>query len=419
MQKIEEFPDGTIVDDWFYDATTKDLDGLGKPYVITDFGVKDDGKVYTKEIQNVIDKVAENGGGVVIVPKGTYYSGSLFLKSGVNFYVCKDGMLKGSDDICDYALCDTRIEGESCKYFAALLNVENMHDIVIGGAGIIDGNGLRFWNAFWKRLEWNPQATNKDEQRPRLLFVSNCSHITIYGLKLQNSCFWTAHIYKSHHVKLLGCSIQVTYQDAKAPSTDAIDIDVCHDVLIKNCYINVSDDGVALKGGKGPWADELPENGSNERIIMEDCYVHKAHSPITCGSESIHNRNILVRRIKVGWVCHILCMKMRPDTPQHYEYIQIENVTGEVGKIITVNPWTQFFNLKGRTDMPISKVEHITVKNCEVEAWEFLNIKGSDKYELRNFTLENLFLKAKGQDIVNTIKDGVVENIQIKNVEIV
>ena len=40
----------------------------------------------------------------------------------------------------------------------------------------------------------------------------------------------------------------------KAPSTDAVDIDVCTDVLVKNCYLEVNDDSVVLKGGKGPWA---------------------------------------------------------------------------------------------------------------------------------------------------------------------
>ena len=40
----------------------------------------------------------------------------------------------------------------------------------------------------------------------------------------------------------------------KAPSTDAVDIDVYTDVLVKNCYLEVNDDSVVLTGGKGPWA---------------------------------------------------------------------------------------------------------------------------------------------------------------------
>ena len=43
------------------------------------------------------------------------------------------------------------------------------------GEGIIDGNGEKAWKAFWQRKKWNPECTNKDEQRPRLVFFSNCN----------------------------------------------------------------------------------------------------------------------------------------------------------------------------------------------------------------------------------------------------
>lgn len=72
----------------------------------------------------------------------------------------------------------------------------------------------------------------------------------------------------------------------KAPSTDALDIDVCTDVLVKNCRMEVNDDAIVLKGGKGPWADQAEENGSNERIIVEDCVYGFCHGCLTCGCES-------------------------------------------------------------------------------------------------------------------------------------
>mgnify|MGYP007047243452 CR=1 FL=1 len=35
--------------------------------------------------------------------------------------------------------------------------------------------------------------------------------------------------------------------------------------------MSVNDDAIALKGGKGPWADQNPDNGGNCDIIIEDC----------------------------------------------------------------------------------------------------------------------------------------------------
>ena len=74
----EFFPDGTPIDSWFYDTKTPALEELGKQYVISDYGVLPDGRIYTKQFQSLIDTVHENGGGVIVVPPGTFMTGSLF-----------------------------------------------------------------------------------------------------------------------------------------------------------------------------------------------------------------------------------------------------------------------------------------------------------------------------------------------------
>ena len=75
----------------------------------------------------------------------------------------------------------------------------------------------------------------------------------IEGVKLQNSAFWTTHIYNSENVKLLGLRIYSlgTPNDSKGPSTDAMDLDVVKKVRGKSGYMSVNDEGGAIKGGKG------------------------------------------------------------------------------------------------------------------------------------------------------------------------
>lgn len=411
MPVKEYFPDGTPIDDWFYDTTIPSLEELGRQYVLTQFGILDDGRVHTKEIQLLIDQAAAEGGGVIVVPAGTYLTGSLFFKQSVNLYVAQGGTLKGSDDIADYPVCETRIEGETCQYFAALINVDGVDGFTMCGPGTIDGNGLRSWKAFWLRRQWNPQCTNKDEQRPRLVYISNSAHVLVAGLSLQNSHFWTNHIYRSHHVKYLGCRIFSPVSPVKAPSTDAIDIDVCSDFLIKNCYMEVNDDSVVLKGGKGPWADTQPENGANERILVEDCTYGFCHGCLTCGSESVHNRNILIRRINVLAGSNLLWLKLRPDTPQLYEYITVEQVTGRMATFLKVKPWTQFYDLKGRTDKPLSKAQHIVMRDCQCDCQICFDVEPSPgQYQLCDFTFENLKVNAQ----VNGFSENMIENMTLK-----
>lgn len=415
MNKKEFFPDNTPIDAWFYETKVPSLEELGKPYVLTDYGIADDGKIYTKEIQALIDTAHTQGGGVIVVPSGTFMTGALFFKQGVNLYVCEGGTLKGSDDIGDYELLMTRIEGESCLYYSALINADGVDGFTMCGPGTIDGNGLRSWKAFWLRKKWNRSCTNKDEQRPRLVYISNSKNVLLAGLHLINSHFWTTHIYKCSHVKYLGCHIFSPATDVPAPSTDAIDIDVCTDVLVKNCYMEVNDDSVVLKGGKGPWADTAQENGANERIIVEDCVYGFCHGCLVCGSESVHNKNIIVRRIKVGCGNNLLWLKMRPDTPQHYEYITVESVEGKIKNFININPWRQFFDLKGREDIPLSFANNVTMKNCKCECVNYFNVKRDDEqYRLSDFTFENLEIKAENCDFT----DDAIQNMLRNNVKV-
>ena len=413
MNKKEFFPDGTPIEDWFYDTDVPLLNELGKQYVLTDYNILDDGRIHTKEIQRLIDTAADSGGGVIVVPAGTYLTGSLFFRQGVNLYVAEGGTLKGSDNIFDYPIMETRMEGETCSYFAALINADGINGFTMCGRGTIDGNGLKTWKAFWLRRKWNPACTNKDEQRPRLVYISNCKNVLVADLHLQNAHYWTNHIYKSSRVKYLNCYIFSPAKPVKAPSTDAIDIDVCSDFLVKNCYLEVNDDSVVLKGGKGPWADTLPENGSNERIIVEDCTYGYCHGCLTCGSESVHNRNVIVRRIKVSSGGNLLWLKMRPDTPQHYEYITIEDVVGHTDSFINIQPWTQFYDLKDREDIPVSYADHITIRNCRFDCDTYFNvIDNKEQYILSDFRLENLDITAK----TNGYSPDAVRNISVSEV---
>ena len=408
------FPDGTHIPDWFRQTEMVNYKLLGKQYIITKHGVKKNSiELQTKQLQAVIDKAANEGGGVIIVPKGVFHTSALFFKPKTHLFLEKGAVLKGSDDISDFPVMETRIEGETCKYFPALINADRVDGFTISGSGTIDGNGLRFWKAFWLRREWNPKCTNKDEMRPRLLYVSNSNDVQISGITFKDSPFWQTHFYKCNNLKLLNLTIISPKEPVKSPSTDAIDIDVCKNVLVKNCYMSVNDDAIALKGGKGPVSDKDPNNGGNYNIVIEDNTYGFCHSALTCGSESIHNRNIIFRNSKVDGANIILHLKMRPDTPQNYEYITVENITGNAGKFISIRPWTQFFDLKGNTPPPPSRSGKITMRNIDVECSTFFDVVNSEKYKLSDFMFENLNIKADNRTV---IEKEFFQNVTVKNV---
>jgi len=417
-EKDEElFPDGTRIPEWFSVATKVKLKDLGTRFTITDFGVVNDSTILqTSKIQKVIDDASSKGGGVIIIPKGIFLSGALFFKPNTHLHVAEGAVLKGSDKIENYPKIPSRMEGQNLDYFTALVNAYDVDGFTISGAGTIDGNGLNYWKAFWQRRAEDPNCTNLEVSRPRLVFIRDSDNVQVQDVKLKNSGFWSSHYYKCKNVKILDLHISSPHEPVKAPSTDAIDIDACSNVLIKGCYMAVNDDAIALKGGKGPWADTDPNNGENTNIIIEDCTFGFCHAALTLGSESIHNKNILMRNCTVTDAKRLLWLKMRPDTPQNYEFVRVENIKGKATSMVFVKPWTQFFDLKGRVDTPLSYSDHITLKNIELECDVFFDIAVSESDRLSNFTFENLKITAKNGDYNKEVIKGLtLSNVEINN----
>ncbi|MGN0222216.1 MAG: glycoside hydrolase family 28 protein [Prevotella sp.] len=409
--KTELFPDGTPIPAWFSDTTKVSQEMLGKRYVITEHGVSTDSTiVQTEQIQAVINKASQEGGGVVVVPKGVFLSGSLFFKQGVNLLVEEGGTLKGSDRIRDFKLVETRMEGQTLKYFAALVNADDTDGFTIAGKGTINGNGYNYWEEFWIRRQYNRQCTNLEAMRPRLVYISNSKNVTVQDVRLMNSPFWTNHLYKCEYVRYLGCHIFAPTSGVKAPSSDAIDLDVCNNVLIHGCYMSVNDDAVVLKGGKGTWADQDPNNGANNNIIIQHCTYGKVHGCLTLGSESLHDRNVVLRNCTFSQANRVLWLKMRPDTPQHYEYVTIEDVSGDCNSFLVVRPWTQFFKPEQRDDMPLSTCNNITIRNAKVKSRNFFDVGSSDKYRLTDFAFEN----CEVTDEKNAFDKNLIENCTTK-----
>jgi hypothetical protein len=105
---------------------------------------------------------------------------------------------------------------------------------------------------------------------------------------------------------------------------------------------------------------------------------------------------------------------MRPDTPQRYEYIRVEDIKGEAKNCLVVLAWKQFYDLKGRPDVPLSYGDHVTLKNINLKCDTFFAVEKDPNVRLSNFTFENLTIEAKKTDLDKSIIDGVT----LKNVYI-
>lgn len=384
-------------------------------YDITDFGAVGDGEALnTVAIQKAIDTASENGGGTVVIPSGIFKSGSIFIKSGVGLYLEKEAVLQGSQKIEDYPKLNTRIEGHFEPWRMALVNAQHVDQLRIAGEGTLDGNGEPFWAAFWQRREENPDCTNLEVERPRMMFIDQCKDVLIEGISLKDSGFWNIHVYRSQDVTISGVSITSpngTPPD-RAPSSDGIDIDSCQRVTVRDCFITVGDDCIAIKGTKGPHALEDDSSPPVENILVENCRFDSGHGVVTLGSEATIVRNVTVRDCTVtGWN-KLVRLKLRPDTPQTYENLLYENIVFEAGGgIFDVKPWTQFFDLKGE-EPPRSVVRNVTIRNVTGWTGKWGELVRNPMDTIENITVENLDIQIENEALTL----GPVDGLKFKNV---
>jgi len=385
--------------------------------LITAYGAVPDGKtIATAAIQRAIDVAQAAGGGRVIVPKGVFRSGSIFLAQDVELHIADGATLLGSIDINDYPKRITRIEGHFEPWRMALINAQELdHVRVTAAGGTIDGNGLLFWAAFWQRRKENPKCTNLEVERPRMFFIDRCRNVQLADLKLRDSGFWNVHLYRCRDVIIEHLDIfSPGTVPVRAPSTDGIDVDSCQDVVIRHCNISVDDDCIALKGSKGPLADKDADSPPVDNVLIEDCTFGDGHGVVTVGSEASTVRNVTVRNCTVKGKNNLVRLKLRPDTPQLYENLTYENIkVAGTGRVFDIKPWTQFFDLQGHAP-PTRTVRNVTVRNVTGDYGSLGTIHGNKDDVIEQITLVDIDLKVASGDF----DLGPVKNLTAANVKV-
>ena len=226
-------------------------------------------------------------GGTVYVPAGRYRTSSLFMKSCTTLYLEKGAVLLGDNDRTHYPILPgvipsenevdeyylTGWEGNPLDSFAGLLNITQVHDVVVTGEGTLDcdaQNGDWWINQKVKRIAW----------RPRAVAAVDSENVCLHGITVQNSYSWTIHPIFVKHLDLLNFNINNPYN---APNTDGIDPESCEYIRIIGANIHVGDDCIAMKASKVFLGMKLKKSCAH--TIIRNCLLDKGHGGIVIGSE--------------------------------------------------------------------------------------------------------------------------------------
>ena len=278
-----------------------------KEITLEAFGGKADGKFNnTGAFALAFAELARNGGGKLTLSKGVWSTGPIDIPSDTTLEISEGAEISFIFDPNLYPPAFTRWEGVECYAMHPLVFSSHTKNVRITGKGTINGNGEPWWKL--KKAKKDAGQTEPQESyekvlaamnpgyenqpgggggreiqflRPSLLEVSFAENVTIEGVTIKDSPFWTVHPLYVKNLTLKDLHIENPYT---APNTDGIDVDSCENVLIENCFVSVGDDGICIKSGSGP--DGIRINKPTVNVEIKGCTVRNAHGGIVLGSET-------------------------------------------------------------------------------------------------------------------------------------
>jgi len=235
---------------------------------VKDCGALGDGvHLDTAAIQSALDACAGRGGGTVYFPPGSYLSGTLRLRSRVTVQIGAGATLQGSSDPQHFEYIQPKVWSRvDMRPTRAFLYAEDEQQLTLSGEGTIDGGGNS--PAFTTNLK------DTDNLRPYCLHIVNCRQVTVRDLCLQNSAMWMQRYLQCDEVRLTGLRIH----NHATWNNDGMDLDGSSNVVVSDCILDTSDDGICLKSeGRSP----------SRNITVTNCLISSHASAIKFGTGSI------------------------------------------------------------------------------------------------------------------------------------
>ena len=204
---------------------------------VRDYGAKGDGIAKdTAAVQRAVDAANSAGGGEVLLPRGTYLCGSVFLKSGVDFHLAEGAVLKGSPDHDDYNAVG--IAQQNGGRLGSGDNVSGGHlvicleqeNVTLRGPGKIDGNV----GAFLKMPDGShPKNKLEIPWRPgQMVWFVESRNIAIRDIELSDAPYWSCFVYGCEDVVVERANIH-TVRKPHTYNGDGLDIDSSRRVRVR------------------------------------------------------------------------------------------------------------------------------------------------------------------------------------------
>ena len=284
---------------------------------IRDFGAAESAapSANAAAIQAALDAAAAKGGGTVVVPAGTFVSGTLWLRPKVELCLAEGAVLKASPDLADYNAPDAYPENWGCppEYWNAchFIIAREADGSSITGPGTIHGNGDVFFDdepkayypwmkpgasCWWNGIRW---AKDKENLRPgQLVAFVKCRDVAVRGVTIVNAPCWSLWFWGCERVRVSDYTVRNGENDG---NTDGVDFDCSRDIVLERADIDTGDDAIAIRASAREAAPttqgRLGLPAVTDGVVVRDCRLRSTSSVFRIGVGEGVIRNVSIENV--------------------------------------------------------------------------------------------------------------------------
>ena len=207
-----------------------------KDYKASLFGIRSDGvTLNTRSIQKAVDFITENGGGRLVFYVGRYLTGTILLKSNVTVQLEEGAVLLGASTIYDY----TGLNGTK-----AIILADSARNIGITGKGVIEGRGAAVSDHIQQQIEKGYLGETMVQAAPALVYLQNCSGVTINEVNLWNAC---GNVLSFQNCRDITIS-KLAFKSVVVPGSRGVVLSGCDGVQMKSLFFETSGEEWVISG---------------------------------------------------------------------------------------------------------------------------------------------------------------------------
>lgn len=347
----------------------------------------------TVAIQKAIDACSGSGGGVVKVPKGTFLTGTLTLKSNVELNLAEGAKLIGTGNISDYEelIADGfkhEISPEKTAY--ALIKAVRAENISITGKGEINGSGPLFYD---KEITSAGFFKKPDRPRPRMVMFFRCKNIRFQDTSFIDCPCWTIWFMQCEDIHIERIKV---VGDQRMINNDGIDFDGCKNSIIKDSYLKTADDCIVVRA----IVRVYDQPASCENFQLSNCTLDSACQGVRVGCPSdgvIQNakfENFTVTSKQNGIICDHPKRYLAPGSSGSAD---ITNVSFDNVKIECQKFPVKLFVEDG---IQLKRLSDFQFSNIDIKSGRPCLIQGNQLTEIKNISFKNVSISTKETETI-------------------